>query len=81
MTFPLEIEKLVIGRSRSCDIRLREDTVSRLHAALAKTPAIRPEVVERAAALATDPDYPSVAIMGKIGRLLAQSKDLSLKEN
>lgn len=34
MTFPLDIEKLVIGRSRSCDIRLREDTVSRLHAAL-----------------------------------------------
>jgi len=34
VTFPLDIEKLVIGRSRSCDIRLREDTVSRLHAAL-----------------------------------------------
>ena len=33
-TFPLNVEKLVIGRSRSCDIRLREDTVSRLHAAL-----------------------------------------------
>jgi uncharacterized RDD family membrane protein YckC len=32
--FPLEGEKMVIGRSRSCDIRLREDTVSRLHAAL-----------------------------------------------
>ncbi len=34
VTFPLNAEKLVIGRSRSCDIRLREDTVSRLHAAL-----------------------------------------------
>jgi uncharacterized RDD family membrane protein YckC len=34
VTFPLNNEKLVIGRSRSCDIRLREDTVSRLHAAL-----------------------------------------------
>jgi uncharacterized RDD family membrane protein YckC len=34
VTFPLEIGKLVIGRSRSCDIRLRGDTVSRLHAAL-----------------------------------------------
>ena len=34
MTFPLENDKLVIGRSRSCDIRLRADTVSRLHAAL-----------------------------------------------
>ncbi len=60
---------------------LSTEHAARLHAALAKTPAIRPEVVERAAALATDPDYPSVAIMGKIGRLLAQSKDLSLQEN
>jgi uncharacterized RDD family membrane protein YckC len=34
VTFPLENDKLVIGRSRSCDIRLRADTVSRLHAAL-----------------------------------------------
>ena len=33
MTFALDSEKLVIGRSRSCDIRLREDSVSRLHAA------------------------------------------------
>ncbi|OYW04602.1 MAG: hypothetical protein B7Z61_09005 [Acidobacteria bacterium 37-71-11] len=31
--FALDSEKVVIGRSRSCDIRLREDTVSRLHAA------------------------------------------------
>ncbi len=34
MTYPLDADKVVIGRSRSCDIRLREDTVSRLHAAL-----------------------------------------------
>lgn len=33
--FALDSEKVVIGRSRSCDIRLREDTVSRLHAAFA----------------------------------------------
>ncbi len=33
MTYPLDADKVVIGRSRSCDIRLREDTVSRLHAA------------------------------------------------
>lgn len=32
-TFALDSDKLVIGRSRSCDVRLREDTVSRLHAA------------------------------------------------
>jgi len=34
VTYPLDADKVVIGRSRSCDIRLREDTVSRLHAAL-----------------------------------------------
>ena len=33
LTFPLDEDKVVIGRSRSCDVRLREDTVSRLHAA------------------------------------------------
>ena len=34
MAFPLTSEKLVVGRSRACDIRLKEDTVSRLHAVL-----------------------------------------------
>jgi uncharacterized RDD family membrane protein YckC len=34
VTFPLTSEKLVVGRSRSCDIRIKEDSVSRLHAAL-----------------------------------------------
>ncbi len=33
VSFQLDGEKLIIGRSRSCDIRLRDDTVSRLHAA------------------------------------------------
>lgn len=33
VTYALEDDKHVIGRSRSCDIRLREDSVSRLHAA------------------------------------------------
>jgi uncharacterized RDD family membrane protein YckC len=32
--FPLSSNKLVIGRSRSCDIRIKDDSVSRLHAAL-----------------------------------------------
>lgn len=55
--------------------------MTRLQAALAETPALRPEVIERASALAKDPGYPSFEIMGKIGRLLAQSKDLSLQED
>lgn len=32
--FSLDGPRLVVGRSRSCDVRLRDDTVSRLHAAL-----------------------------------------------
>ena len=39
MTYALDSDKLVIGRSRSCDVRLREDTVSRLHAAFIQGPA------------------------------------------
>ncbi len=31
--FPLALDRAVVGRSRSCEIRLKEDTVSRLHAA------------------------------------------------
>lgn len=31
--FPLSSDRQILGRSRSCDIRLRADTVSRLHAA------------------------------------------------
>lgn len=60
---------------------LNTEHAARLNAALAQTPALRPEVIERASALAKDPGYPSTAIMGKIGLLLAQSKDLSLEEN
>lgn len=32
--YPLTGERLMVGRSRFCDIRLQEDTVSRLHAAI-----------------------------------------------
>ena len=55
--------------------------LSQLQASLARTPALRMEVIERASALAKDPGYPSTAILGKIGRLIAQSKDLSLQED
>jgi uncharacterized RDD family membrane protein YckC len=34
--FPLEADRLLIGRSRSCDLRLRPDTVSRLHAVVVR---------------------------------------------
>lgn len=60
---------------------LSTDNLAQLKASLARTPAVRPEVLERASALAKDPGYPSTAILGKIGRLIAQSKDLSLQED
>jgi len=60
---------------------LSTTNATRLQAALAKTPILRSEVVARASALAADPSYPSAEIIGKIGRLLARSKDLSLQED
>ena len=54
---------------------------SRLQAALAQTPALRAEVIDRVTPLATDPTYPSPAILGKIGQLLARSKDPSQQED
>jgi hypothetical protein len=60
---------------------LSTDNITRLKLALEQTPALRPEVIERASALAKDPGYPSAEIMGKIGRLLARSRDLSLQED
>jgi hypothetical protein len=59
-----------------------EDTLStenatHLKAALANTPAIRPEVVERASKLAIDPAYPPLAIIEKVARMISDSNDLS----
>jgi uncharacterized RDD family membrane protein YckC len=34
--FRLAVDRIVIGRSRSCDLRLRADTVSRLHACITR---------------------------------------------
>ncbi len=34
--YPLDRERVMVGRSRFCDIRLQEDTVSRLHAAFTR---------------------------------------------
>jgi hypothetical protein len=48
-----------------------------LQAALARQPAIRPEVVERARTLAADPGYPSPAIMKRIAAQIVGSPDLS----
>jgi hypothetical protein len=48
-----------------------------LKAALDGQPAIRPDVVERARALAADPAYPSAAVLQHVARQILDAPDLS----
>ncbi len=57
------------------------ESVARLRAELASQPEIRPEVVERAKALAADPSYPSAAIIRRVGETILGSPDLSEDES
>lgn len=53
------------------------DKAAALRAGLQNIPEIRPEVVERAQALAADPSYPSDDIILKVSALIVNSPDLS----
>ena len=53
------------------------DKASALRSSLQEVPEIRPEVVERARALAADPTYPSNAIISHISKAIVNSPDLS----
>lgn len=57
--------------------RISTDRADRLREALAGTPAVRTEAVERAEALAVDPNYPPLQIIERVARLLADSQDMS----
>ena len=64
----------------------RPDQISTEGAAFLKTelqrqPAIRPEVVERARALAADPSYPPREILRNVARQILNSPDLSEDES
>jgi hypothetical protein len=48
-----------------------------LRSALQAQPEIRPEVVARGKELASDPSYPSSAILRKVGEAILNSPDLS----
>ena len=48
-----------------------------LKAELDRQPEIRPEVVERARALATDPNYPPVEVLRNVAEQILNSPDLS----
>jgi len=53
------------------------DTASVLRTGLQRVPEVRPEVVERARALAADPAYPSDHIIRQISAAIVNSPDLS----
>jgi hypothetical protein len=53
------------------------DKTALVRTALQQVPEIRPEVVERARALAADPAYPSDAIIRQVSSTIVNSPDLS----
>jgi len=57
--------------------QLSTDSASFLRSELNRQPEIRPEVVERARALAADPNYPSTETLRTVSKLLLSSPDLS----
>jgi len=56
---------------------LSTENAAFLRSELVRQPEIRPEVLERAQALAADPDYPSQEAIKKLAGLLLNSPDLS----
>jgi hypothetical protein len=57
--------------------RVSTERVAGLKAALAATPALRPEVVARGEILAVDPNYPPLQIIERVASLIAASQDPS----
>lgn len=55
--------------------RFSPESSAALKAALQQQPAVRPEVVARARALAADPSYPSPAILRQVGEAILNSTD------
>ncbi len=64
------------AKSRPID-QIHIDKASALRSNLQQVPEIRPEVVERAKALAADPSYPSDGIIRAISKAIVNSPDLS----
>ena len=70
--YPSGAKAIAVGRER-----LSTEHSKALQAALARTPEVRPEVVERGRALAADPSYPSAAIISRLSALMVRSEDLT----
>ena len=61
--------------------RVSTQSAAALRAALTHQPEIRPEVVERARALANDPSYPSPEIIRQVAAVIVRAPDPSLDES
>lgn len=57
--------------------RISTESVAFLRSALERQPAIRPEVVERARALADDASYPSLHVIRRVAEQIVAAPDLS----
>lgn len=66
--------KALSGNGVAADRFSPENTVV-LRSALQQQPAVRPEVVARARALAADPAYPSSEILRRVGEAVLNSPD------
>jgi hypothetical protein len=61
--------------------RISTEHAAFLHAELQRQPAIRPEVVARASALAADPNYPPLEALRSVAKQILASPDLSEDES
>jgi hypothetical protein len=70
----------VRGQAPRAD-RISTENAAFLHAALERQPEIRPEVVERARALAADPNYPPREVLQHVAQQILNSPDLSEEQS
>lgn len=61
--------------------QISTESAAFLRGALQRQPEIRPEVVERARALAADPNYPPREVMRAVAQQILQAPDLSEDES
>ena len=61
--------------------KVSTESAAKLAAELARQPEVRPEVVERAKALAADPNYPPPAVIRRVGEMILGSPDLTEDES
>lgn len=61
--------------------QISTESAAFLRSELQRQPEIRPEVVERARALAADPSYPPMAVLRDVASQILNSPDLSEDES